>query len=158
MSLSRQLKQVLRREIKARQDLVGTVVEQRRIREFNVSAAPVWVCSVDIGGNRILKNVPIKGGNNGGRSFAERGQAVILRRNTQGRFNIIGPSDRLSAIATVKTYNVGDLTPVATTTEGFNIVIDPFEFYENGAGTSFWNDGVTPFPSVRILDQLGNPA
>lgn len=158
---SRLLKVVIRREIRARRDLVGTVFSQRVLKSFNAGAAPVWVCSVNIGGNRILKNVPIKGAGTGERFYAELGQAVLLRRNTQGRYDIVGPSDKLSTIAVKKTYNVGAAAVVATTIEGFQISREPFEFYEGdqaqAPGTSLWNDGTTPFPLVRILDAAGNP-
>lgn len=153
---SRLLKTVMRREIRARRDLVGTVVSQRELIEFNLGASPVWVCDVDVGGNRIMCNVPIKGAETGQRFFAELGQAVALRRNTQGRYDIVGPSDKLSAIAVRKTYTLGVATPVATINEGFQISREPFEFYE-GTATSLWNDGTTPFPLVRILDGQGNP-
>ncbi len=155
---SRLLKTVIRREIRARRDLVGTVFSQRELRQFNTGAAPVWVCSVNIGGNRILRNVPIKGAGSGERFYAELGQAVLLRRNTQGRYDIVGPSDKLSAIATKKTYNIGAAAVVATTTEGFQISQEIFDFYKGtGPPNSLWADGVTPFPLVRILDAAGNP-
>lgn len=153
---SKLFKGAVRREIRARRDLVGTVVSQRELREFNTLSAPVWVCDVDIGSNRLLRNVPIKGAETGQRFFAERGQAVLLRRNSQGRYDIVGPSDKLAGVAVKKTYAVGVTTVVATTNEGFNVVPEPFEFYQGPTPptvfTSLWNDGSTPFPLVRILD------
>lgn len=152
---SRLLKPFVRREIKARQDRVGTVMGDMTLREYNAGAAPVWVCDVDIGSNRLLRDVPIKANASGSRFYAQRGQSVLLRRNTQGRYDIVGAADRLSAPGNVKTYILGTATPVSDTPQGFVTIVDPFEFYEGPTsgtpGTSLWNDGSTPFPSVRVV-------
>jgi hypothetical protein len=153
---SRLLKPFIRREIRSRQDLTGRVMTAMTLREFNTGSAPVWVCDVDLGSNRLMRDVPIKGNANGSRFYAQRGQTVLMRRNTQGRYDIIGPADRLTAAGNVKTYTLGNGTPVTNTPQGFSFELVPFEFYK-GTGTSLWNDGTTPFPYVRLLDALGNP-
>lgn len=154
-----QLTRIVRREIANRVEVVGTVLRQRELRNFEAAGSPVWACDVDVGSNRILVDVPIKGGSGGQRFFAELGTSVLLRREANGRFYVVGPADRSVAIATKKTYTLGTLTPDSTAQEGFQAVPVPFEFYE-GTGPpsgSFWNDGVTPFPLTRILDAQGNP-
>lgn len=158
---SKLLKPFVRREILARQDRVGRVVSQRELKPRNSGGSPVWVCDVDIGANRLIRNVPIKATSSAGaRFYAERGQTVLLRRNTQGRYDIVGPADRLSSIAGISTYEVGDSTALTAAQLGFTFQREPFEFYQGPTpptpGTSLWNDGVTPFPLVRILDADGN--
>ncbi len=158
--MSINLRHIIRKEIRARRDLTGTVLQQRELVSFEVGGgAPVWVARVDIGTNRPLDNVLIKGGSSGVRFFAERGQSVLLRLDAQGRYYIVGPAARLTGATVKKTYALGVATPATSATLGFQFIRDPFEFYENigNPGASRWNDGVTPFPSVRVLDQAGNP-
>lgn len=152
-------KQLVRREILARRDLVGTVLVQRELRPFNAGGSPVWACDVDVGGNRILRDVPIKGSGSGQRFFAERGQTVLLRRNKQGRYDVVGPADTLTGAAVVKTYVIGNVAETSTANQGFDFERVPFEFYEGTGvpGGSLWNDGTTPFPLVRLVDADGNP-
>ena len=84
-----------------------------------------------------------------------------LSRNTQGRFDVIGPGDRVAAVAVVKTYAVGN--PVATTTanQGLQAQRVAHDFYQGPTpptpGTSLWNDGLTAYPLIRIVDGDGNP-
>ena len=157
------LKPLLRREIKSREDLVGTVVSEKFLKPYNTgSVAPMWVCDVNVGDEKLLRDVPIKGSAaQGNRFFADRGQTVLLRRNTLGRFHVIGPADRLNSVAGLNKYSIGATTPTTAAQLGFTINPVPFEFYEGPTsgtpGTSLWADSVTPFPLVQILDQDGNP-
>lgn len=156
------IKPFIRREIKARQDLVGTVISDKFLKAANAGGSPVWVCDVNVGGEKVLRNVRIKGSSaQGSRFYADRGQTVLLRRNTQGRFQIIGPADKIASIAGVNRYTIGNATATTAAQLGFTFEVVAFEFYEGPSpptpGTSLWNDGVTPFPLVRILDADGNP-
>lgn len=149
---------LIKREEDQRRDIIGKVVSQRELRNFEAAAAPVWVCSVDIGRNRLLENVPIRAVN-GNRFYAERDAAVFLRREANGRLYVAGPVNRSRTPAVVKQYALGVPTAQQTANLGFTFDPVPFEYYE-GTGPpsgSFWNDGVTPFPLVRVLDGDGNP-
>lgn len=234
------LKNLILREIRARKDfLVGTVVSSPVLRTFDASAfgAETWVVRVDVGGNRILDNVPVKAVE-GSRFYAQLGQSVLLRKNAQGRYDVVGPADRLATAAVAKQYDLNAGLLTATETRGFTFQREPFEFYGGSKalkgnpaltfnqiasaddelfrsagswtddgfaagddvliskslkndgtftiasipspdtlrfagdvlvdegpisgvgvvvpGTSRWNDGVTPFPLVRVLDGSGN--
>jgi hypothetical protein len=87
------------------------------------------------------------------------GGTVLLRRNAAGRYEVVGPGDRVNAFQTKKTYNFGNASVVATTTTGFSFRQETFSFYRNIAnpGASFWNDSVTPFPKITTIDPAGNP-
>jgi hypothetical protein len=149
---------LIKREEDQRRDIVGRVVTQRELRNFEATASPVWVCSVDIGRNRLLENVPIRAVN-GNRFYAEMGAAVFLRREANGRLYVSGPVNRSRQPTSVKTYTIGNPTAQTASTLGFTFSPVPFEYYE-GTGPpsgSFWNDGVTPFPLVQVLDGDGNP-
>lgn len=152
------IKGLIRREIEARKDLVGTVLKKRELVQFDgTGATGVWVVDVDVGGNRVLRDVPVKAGSDGSRFYADINQTVLLRRNTQGRFDVIGPADRVAAQAVEKEYDLQAGTEVSSRSVGFTVNKVPFEFYQGGGvGASRWNDGVTPFPKVQILDGDGN--
>ena len=151
----------MRDEVQARSEtIVGTVLTDPELVKVD-GTKPVWVCDVDVGAVEPVRGALIKGGSDGERFYAHVGMAVKLSRNTQGRFDVIGPSDRVAGLATVKTYNLSSATAVATTTLGLQTQRVAFEFYEGPTsgtpGTSLWNDGVTPYPLVRVVDQDGNP-
>lgn len=156
------LKRLMRREIIARAEhLTGTVLSVRRLVDLDGQGSATWVVDVDIGANEVLRNVSVKAGSDGERFYAGLGQTVKLARNTQGRFDSIGPGDRANAIAVVKTYTLGVEAPVSSENRGLAIERVAFEFYKGPTpgtpGTSLWNDGETSFPLVRIVDGDGNP-
>ena len=126
-------KQLIRREFLARKELlVGTVIGAPRAVRFdgNVPGAGVmWVCDLDIGSNRPLFNVPIKGGSDGSRFYANLSQTVVCRRNLLGRWQVIGPGDRKAAATVTKSYDLTTELVTATATRSFTTVIDPFEYY-----------------------------
>jgi len=144
----RSIKNVIRREVLARQQtIVGTVIRQRQISSFDssIDGAPVWNCDVEIGSNRILMSVPIKLSGTGRAFYADRGQTVLLRRNAQGRFEIIGPGDRITSPLVIKTYNVSDGSEVTSTSRGTTFEVVPLEFYQ---GTSMKGNPDVTFDQV----------
>lgn len=147
----------MKREVEARaQVLTGTVLSRMKIVDDDGLGSATYVVDVFVGKLRVFRDVAVKASSGGSRSYAALGQSVQLARNTQGRFDVIGPGDHVRAVAVLKKYVLGNTTPVSTRNVGFTSQIVPFEFYK-GTGTSLWNDGVTPFPLVRILDGDLNP-
>lgn len=152
------VKRLIRREIEARSETIrGTVLSVRSLVDLDGAGSATWVVDVDVGGGQVLRNVAVKAGAGGDRFYAGLGQPVLLARNTQGRFDVIGPGDRVAAVAVTKTYTLGNPTPASSANTGFAIERVPFEFYQGTGGASLWNDGTTPFPLVRIVDGDGNP-
>lgn len=157
-------KELITREIRSKeQTITGTVIRRREMKNFDQSAggSPVWVCDVEIGSNRFLKNVPIKAGSDGSRFYADLGQTVQLKRNALGRFQVIAPGDRASAVEVTKFYDPLTGAETAEELEGFSFQVVAFEYYEGPTsgtpGTSRWNDGTTPFPLTLLVDGNGNP-
>lgn len=155
------LKRLMRREIGARSEhLVGTVLSIRRLEDLDGQNSATWVVDVDVGSSEPLKSAGVKAGANGERFYAGLGMTVKLGRNTQGRFEVIGPGDRVGAIASVKTYRLGIDAPTASANVGLTSQRVAFEFYKGAnppTPPTFWNDGQTSFPLVRIIDGDGNP-
>lgn len=156
------LRRLIRQEVQSREQLiVGTTLADPFYNVFDTATNPPhprWITDVNIGSNTPLFNVPVKAGANGSRSYAKLGSAVLLKRNAQGRFEVIGPGDRVAGFVIKKTYTFGNATAVTSATEGFTFRRETFEFYEGtGAPNSLWNDGVTPFPKTTIIDSFGNP-
>lgn len=152
----------MRREIGARSEhITGTVLSVRRLEDLDAANSATWVVDVDIGAGEVLRSVGIKAGAGGERFYAGLGMTVKLARNTQGRFDVIGPGDRVNSIAVVKTYQLGIDIPTATANEGLTSERVAFEHYKGltpgTPGTSLWNDGSTSFPLIRIVDGDGIP-
>jgi hypothetical protein len=150
------------REIRNQRELiVGTVVADQTLINFDGSGGAgsgVFVCDVEIGSNNLLRKIPIKAAGN--RFYAQRGQTVLLRRNAAGRYEVIGPGDRLSQAVQTVTYDLSTGAGGAPTATGFTFVVRPLEYYATLAGASpsgvIWGDGITPLGVVHILDALGN--
>lgn len=156
------LKRLMRREIAARSETItGTVLSIPRLEDLDGQGSATWVVDVDVGAGEVLRSVGVKAGSDGERFYAGLGATVKLARNTQGRFDAIGPGDRVNAIAVVKTYQIGVDAPTASANQGLAGERVPYEFYKGPTpgtpGTSYWNDGVHPYPYVRIVDGDGNP-
>lgn len=149
----------MRREVEARSEvLTGTVLSRMKMVDDDGLGSATWVVDVFVGKLRVFRDVAVKAGAGGSRSYAALGQSVQLARNTQGRFDVIGPGDHVIAVGVLKKYTLGNTTPVSTTNVGFTTQVVPFEFYKGTAPPpTLWNDGVTPFPLVRILDGDLNP-
>jgi hypothetical protein len=110
---------------------------------------------------RPLRDVQVKAGVNGSRSYAALGQTVALQRNTQGRIDVVGPGDTIVGTGNLKKYNLGDPTPVSTTVVGLETETLPYDHLKGPTpgvpGTSLYSDGVTPYKVVRVIDGAGNP-
>ncbi len=139
-------KELIRREFLSRKELlVGTVVGERRPDRFDGTApgaGVMWVCDVEIGSNNPLLNVPIKAGADGGRFFSGLGQTVLLRRNLLGRYQVVGPGDRVAGQMEIIEYGAVSKDVVVQTQQGFAQVIDPFEFYQ-GSFAMVGNPSIT---------------
>lgn len=154
---------LIRREMRAQPaDIVGTVISHRALSNFDgeVNGAAMWVVDVEIGANRVLRDVPVKASSTGGREYAARGQSVVLRRNAQGRYDLVGPADRKIAFTVSKQYDLTLDVVTATASLGFTFERKAFNFFKGPtpptAGTSLWNDGNTSFPHIIIVDADGN--
>lgn len=155
------LKGAVRREVLARREaIVGRVVSHLRLTTFDGSpgGGPTWVVDVDAGdGRRVLRDVPVKAGADGARFYAQLGQSVLLRRNAAGRFDVVGPADRVPAPAVAKEYDPATGAEVSSATEGLTTTVEPFTHLQGtGAPNSKWGDGVTPFVKVTVRDGEGN--
>lgn len=123
------VRDLFRQERRAhREFLLGTVVTRPKIVQFD-GVGPMWVADVDVSGKRLFKNVPIKGIGQGGRFYADIGQPVLLKRNAQGRFDVVGSADRKAGVAVVKGYDLTTGNLQSTTNAGFAVIPRAFEFY-----------------------------
>ena len=127
------IRQLIREEMDAReQTIIGTVVRQRRLIEFDgsVGGSPCWVVDVDIGSSRLVTYVPVKGGSGLRKTYADIGQSVVLRRNANGRFDVVGPGDRAMGIRKTKGYDLSDGSYIQGPDEGFSVRIESYDFYQ----------------------------
>jgi hypothetical protein len=108
--------------------LLGTVVTRPKIVQFD-GVGPVWVVDVDVGGKRLFKNVPVKAVAQGGRFYADINQPVLLKRNAQGRFDVVGSADRKAGVAVVKGYDLTTGNLQSTSSAGFSVIPRAFEHY-----------------------------
>ncbi|MGB5810124.1 MAG: hypothetical protein WBG86_06310 [Polyangiales bacterium] len=130
------LKRFVRREIIGREKVfVARVISDPVLIDFDESVlgAPVWVVDLDIGGNRPVKNVPIKADGSGGRFYAQLNQTVQVRRTALGRMYVVGPGDVSIASLTDQVYDLNTLQPGASTDTGFTREFEPFRFYQGPA-------------------------
>jgi len=117
-----------------------------------------WVVDVDTGANRILKRVPIKA-NNRGRGYARRCSPVFLERDARGRWQVIGPGDRVPQSGTKTLLNraTGATTPIA---DGVGFVVAPVDYLdhwqENLGGFSRFELQTHDYPGVKVIDPDGN--
>jgi hypothetical protein len=123
------IKDIFRRERRAHSEfMIGTSLKDPELVLYD-AVAPVWTIDVDVGGRRILKDVPVKAVASGGRFYAGLGQTVLLKRNAQGRFDVVGSADRKAGVAVVKSYDIESQLVTATGSAGFAVVPQPFDFY-----------------------------
>lgn len=161
--MSSDLKNLINREQKAvKQQIRGKIMSDPVQKNFDTAGALqfTWVCDVDIGSNRLLRDVPVKINGPKARFYSRRDSPVFLEKDSQGRYQIIGPADKGPQQGRIcfLDEDTGIVSP--TTPVGFTLVVRPFEFYQGPTpptpGTSFWNDGVHGFPEITKLDQDGN--
>lgn len=125
------LRRLIRQEIIARQQtIIGKVLSQRVRKDYDAGGGPVWVVDVDVGGERIMRDVLVKGGSDGTTRYADRGQTVALRRNSLGRFDVIGPGDKVIGTTVVIDYVVATGIDNGTGVDfGFSHIARPYSFY-----------------------------
>jgi hypothetical protein len=100
------------------------------LANFDVGNNEVWVArSIAIGTERLLTDVPVKAVNRS-RFYAQLGASVLLKRNAQGRFDCVGPADRLHTPAVKKSYNLNTQAVTDTVTVGFTLHRAPFNYYQ----------------------------
>ncbi len=158
---NRNLQRLISREIRnARELIVGTVVGGQQLLNFDNSGGSgsgVFVCDVEIGSNNLLRKVPIKASQT--RFYAQLGQTVLLRRNANGRYEVIGPGDRLSQAVQTTAYDLSTGAGGTTVASGFSFVKRPLSYYATlktgPASGVIWNDGTTPFNLVEIVNAQG---
>lgn len=149
------LKRLIRREVDGNRELiVGRVLSDPRLTDFDSLGGGRWVVDVEIGGANYLRNVPVKAlGEN--RFYAQLGQTVSLRRNAQGRFEVVGPGDRLSQPLRTIEYDLATGVGGAPVTSGFVFERVAFSYYATADLTApldvLWADGVTAFNLVRVI-------
>lgn len=126
------IKQFVRREIIARErEFIATVKSERKLLRFDdpVTGGVFWVVDIDIGSNRIIKNVPVKAGGSGSIFYAQNNQTVKVRRTALGRFYVIGPGDLAIGSRVTTTYSLDDGSETASATTTFTRVFFPYESY-----------------------------
>ena len=154
------IQRLIRREVGAQQkERVGTVVGDLRLIDFDGNGAGVWVVDVEVGGNNVLRDVPVKAQIS--RFYAQLGQTVTLRDTAKGRPEIVGPGERISGTLETIAYNLETQVGGAAVDSGFTFERVPFSFYATLDAAAplgvLWADGVTAFNLVRIVDAQGNP-
>jgi hypothetical protein len=157
---TQQLRDFVAREVRARgESISGTVLTPPKLKNFGAGSSPVWVVDVAIGSNRQLKNVPVKADSRGSRNYAALEQAVICKRQTGEKFQVIGPGDKKIAVTVVKTYTVGDINPLATANLGQQVIRRPFSYYQGDLpgtpNSGLW--GTAGFPKIETVDGNGDP-
>lgn len=126
------LQRLIQREFASKEAIrIVTVIGDRRMLEFSpTTTAPVWVTDVELGGGKPLRNIPIKS-INGSMFYAQRGQTVQIRKNALGRWQIVGPGDRLATTLVTKEYDLGSGSQVGNDiNQGFTFQRQPYEFYQ----------------------------
>lgn len=153
-------KRLIAREVAAAGDkLRGVVVsdpEQKLFRPAQTDAF-TWIVNVDIGGNRLLRDVPVKVYGQKARSYAKLNQPVFLERDARGRYQVIGPSDRVPRQGNVTLLDEDDRTTSSGGLVGYTVTREVFEYYKGNlptAGTGLW--GTKGFPKITVRDKDGN--
>lgn len=137
------IKALINREIAARQERIrGTVMTELRIVNFDPSGAnsPTYVVDVDISGDRILVQVPVKTAGSRGRFYARPGFPVYLERDAQGRYQVIGVADR-KIVAGGLILIDEELDTTTTANIGFTQITEPYLYYEGVTPESFFDPG-----------------
>lgn len=159
--MSSDLKDLITREIKASVTrLRGKVVSQPTQKNFDPSGglSLTWVCDVDIGGDQIMRDVPIKIAGPKARFYALLDAPVFLEKDAQGRWQLIAAADRSREQGSLTLLDEDDDVATPSGDIGFTTIRRPYEFYEGTGlpGGSFYNDGVHGYPEFTVLDQDGN--
>lgn len=154
--MSNATQQLVSRDIRARQEIRrGTVLTDPRRFNYDPStlSSNVYVVDVDIGGRRPLRNVPVKSSSGiGGRAYALPGKAVEVQRNAGGRWIVIGPADRTSAIGSVTLLDEATGATSVGTPVGYTSVPRYWDYWE--AADHVW--GSPGFGDMILVDGDGN--
>jgi hypothetical protein len=139
------LKNLIRREIIGRErEFIATVISTPELIDFDQSAngAPNWAVDLDIGSEKVVKNVPIKGSGSGNRFYAQLNQTVKVRRTALGRLLVIGPGDTTiqEKVETIYSLETGLL--VSASSVGFHRTFFPLE-HHMGPNALKGNPGIT---------------
>lgn len=156
------LKRLINREIRgARERIRGRVVTDPSFKSFDPSGVAFLMPVVDVaieGGDRLLRDVPVKINGPKARFYSRLDAPVFLEKDAQGRYQVVAPADRVTQQGSF--LELDEDTDVVTPSGniGFTTVTQPFEFYEGTGipGGSLWNDGVRGFPERTNLDKDGN--
>ncbi len=157
------MKALINREINARRERIrGVIVSNPIQRNFDPSGARFlgWVVDVDIGRDRLLRNVPVKINGPKARFYAKLGSPVFLEKDAQGRYQVVAPADRVPVGGGLLIIDEETLAET-TGTVGFTITREPFEFYKGTTPESFFDPAADPNTLVwmRGYDRaIGLPA
>lgn len=141
------IQRLVQREVRSKEAIrIVTVIGDKRMLAMSPgTTGPVWVTDVEFGSGRPMRNVPVKS-INGSMLYADRGQTVQIRRSTLGRWQIVGPGDRLASIQNTREYDLTSGLQVGPTVNtGFGFIVQPYEFYQ-GPNSMKGN------PSVEFFD------
>lgn len=155
------IKELIRRENKAIAERIrGRVMSDPVQKNFDPTGIQffTWVVDVDIGADRLLRDVPVKINGPKARFYARTGSPVFLEKNQQGRYQVVSPADRVREQGTLIELDEDTNVAAPVGDIGFDLVVQAFEFYEGTGipGGSNWNDGVHGFPEITKLDADGN--
>lgn len=111
----------------------GRVMSLPALKEFDPTggASLTWVVDVDIGRNRLLRDVPVKLSAARSRAYARIGAAVFLERNARGRFQVVSQADRVQQPGVITVLNEDtDVAAPSGSTTGFTLRPDIYDFYQ----------------------------
>lgn len=153
------LKRLISREIKTRRDRIrGKIVTDPSFRVFDPGGAQFLtpVADVDVGGDQILRDVPVKISGPKARFYAKLGSPVWLEKDAQGRYQITAPADRIAKQGNV--IEIDEDTEVVTTggSTGFTVVREAYPYYQGVTPWSFFDPATDPDTIVwlRAYDRL----
>jgi hypothetical protein len=135
-------KRLIAREINARRERIrGVVVSHPLQRNFDPGGALffTWVADVDIGADKVLRNVPIKINGPKARFYARPGSPVFLEKDAQGRYQIISPADRIPKQAEVRLFSEVTGLFADGGFQGNTFQREPYEFYKGITPESHFN-------------------
>lgn len=159
------LKGLINREIRERRDRIrGRVVSAPRQVNFDTTGAQffTWVVDVDVGGDEILRNVPVKINGPKARFYARVGFPVFLEKDAQGRYQVVSPADRAPQQGGVILVDESTGQASAGGNFGFQVIRRPYEFYKGTVPESFFDPGAdaNTLAWIRSYDrdrQAGTP-
>lgn len=154
-------KELISREITGASDVLrGQIVSPVTFKLFDPSGAKdlTPVADVDVGSNRIVRNVIVRQAGARGRAFAQIGLAVEIRRGQRGRWVVVGPSDRVPKFGTVVELDEDTGGTTALPNDGVDVVKQAYDYYRGDLpgtpGSGLY--GTPGYPKYLQVDALGN--